>query len=227
MKIESTKSVTNSGLFCLIAGESGVGKTRLASTLRGRTLIISTEEGLLSLSEYDIDAISVVGATAEARLTHLSKSVAFAMKSDYENIFIDSLSEIGELFEESQIEKKITGFEKWGNIKNSLQKLIKYCRDSNKNIFFTTLIKVEVDETIGKRSFVPDIPTGLKLKAPSYFDEVFHMKSTIKDDKVVRYFQTVNDGKFHAKDRSGKLNAIEKADLGIIQDKITGIHDDV
>lgn len=227
MKVTSTKDIASHGLFCLIAGESGVGKTRLASTLKGSTLIISTEKGLLSLSEYEIDTISVEGSAAEERLTHLSKAIAYAIKGDYDNIFIDSLSEIGELFEEAQIEKKISGFEKWGNIKNSLQKLIKYCRDSDKNIFFTTLIKVEVDETIGKRSLVPDIPTGLKLKAPSYFDEVFYMKSTIKDDKVVRYFQTVNDGKFHAKDRSGRLNSIEKADLGIIQDKITGTHDDV
>ena len=53
--IKNTKDVENHRVVGMIVGPSGVGKTSLARTLKGRTLIGSAESGLLSLKGADID----------------------------------------------------------------------------------------------------------------------------------------------------------------------------
>ena len=70
---------------------------------------------------------------------------------------------------------------------------------------------------------------GAKLgeALPYLFDEVFRLVVIDEDDgaggKVAsRYLLTATDGKSVAKDRSGKLEAYEPADLGAVVGKIAG-----
>ena len=59
MKIKTTKGASTTFLDILVYGQSGVGKTRAISTLPGKVLILSAEEGTLSLSDFDIDMVEV------------------------------------------------------------------------------------------------------------------------------------------------------------------------
>jgi hypothetical protein len=61
----------------------------------------------------------------------------------------------------------------------------------------------------------------LKNKIKSYFDIALHLKIT-NDDKKERYLITSNAISPLAKDRSGKLNEMETADLTAIINKIGG-----
>ena len=58
---------------------------------------------------------------------------------------------------------------------------------------------------------------------PYQFDEVLAMRSeTNESNENVRFIQTFSDSSWCCKDRSGKLDAYEEADLGKILTKIGG-----
>ena len=89
MKIKSTIDIKPDKFNALIYGESRSGKTTLAHTL-DNCLIISPERGLLSLKQYPVDYMEV------STLDELKQALVIASKSDYETIFIDSLTEISQ-----------------------------------------------------------------------------------------------------------------------------------
>lgn len=214
MEIKKTNNLDNHYMCALIVGPSGSGKTTLAATLTGETIIYSAEAGLLSLADHDID---FVDQENEKPLDHFSKFLSWVKTTDYDNVFIDSITEIGEQLVEDEKEE---GFKKWGNIKDKLTRIIKYCRDMEKNVYFTSLVKVDKDETTGRRYLRPDIPTKLTEKAPAYFDEVFYLEVSKKENEVTRTLLTQTTDNKLAKDRSGKLDKYEPADLGKIYNKI-------
>lgn len=214
MHIKKTNTLDNHYTCSLIIAPSGAGKTTLASTLEGSTIIYSAESGLLSLHDFEIDYIE---QNKKDPLNHFGEFLTWVINTDYDNVFIDSVTEIGEQLVEDE---KEDGFKKWGNIKDKLTRLIKYCRDMEKNVYFTALVKVDKDETTGRRYLRPDIPTKLAEKAPAYFDQVYYLEVAKKEDKLIRTLLTQSTDNKLAKDRSGKLDKYEPADLGKIHRKI-------
>jgi hypothetical protein len=76
----------------------------------------------------------------------------------------------------------------------------------------------------GKIIYASSMPGKTTTKdLPYFFDEVFALRAE-RDDKgdIQRMLQTQPDGKWTAKDRSGKLDAYEPADFGAIIKKIQG-----
>jgi hypothetical protein len=69
----------------------------------------------------------------------------------------------------------------------------------------------------------PVLP-GAKLAAdlPFLFDELFCLVAAVKDGEVRRMLRTAADGKYAAKDRSGRLDQWEAPDLAAIYKKIHG-----
>ena len=100
-----------------------------------------------------------------------------------------------------------------------IKKFIKFTRDMNKNIFYTSLEKIEKDE-MGKRFSLPDIAGSIAQKCPALFDFVFHMKVFEREGEEVRVLITKKKDGSIAKDRSGKLDEYVKPDLGAIIDKV-------
>ena len=72
--------------------------------------------------------------------------------------------------------------------------------------------------------YAPMLPGRQLSNGIAYdFDEVFAMRAQKKEDgAIVPYLQTVNDGYYEAKDRSGALAHAEPADLQSIITKIKG-----
>ena len=58
IKVQSTADIQFHGVKCIIFGGPGVGKTRSIATAP-KPIIISAEEGLLSLMEVDVPFIEV------------------------------------------------------------------------------------------------------------------------------------------------------------------------
>jgi hypothetical protein len=100
--------------------------------------------------------------------------------------------------------------------------LIKGFRDlKSYSVVFTCLPTVEKDEA--NRRFVgPAVAgTSLKERLTSYFDIVLYMTSQKTDEGAeYRCFITQPIDRYPAKDRSGRLNTIEKPDLSHIKNKI-------
>lgn len=229
MKIKNTKTKTSSRITALIYGPSGIGKTTLAKTLPGKTLIISAESGLLSLSGMDIDYVDICegkGST-QLKLEHLRDILKHlsSEKTEYENIFIDSLTEIAQImvqFQQTLYPDKKDSMNLWGAYNTQIRAFIKHVRDlSPYNIILTALEKVDKDE-IGRRYKIPEMNGAVAAQIAQFFDEVLYYTEIENEKEKKRVLITSSSSNFIAKDRSGKLNQYEIPDFGIIFNKIKG-----
>lgn len=232
MKIQNTSNVHQSKVKACVFGEPGMGKTTLASTLKGKTLIISSESGLLSLEGSEIDFVDIntddEGTVLDSRgkIDRLGELCEWLKtKRDYDTIFIDSVTEMSIIFEDyfEEINKdEKNGFKKWGDYAKAMAKFIKGFRDlPHYHVVFVALRtrdKDEKSETFG--SWVPDVVgKSAKNMLESHVDELL-MYSFNKEGK--RILITDRTPKSAGKDRSGKLDLTEKPDLQAILDKIKG-----
>lgn len=218
MEIKSTRDIVPNRINVLIYGTSGAGKTTLAGTLTGKTLMVSLESGLLSLRNSDVHYIEIEGD----KMTHLRKVMEFAKKSDYENIYIDSLTEVAQLFVDNakkEYPEDRQTMKMWGRYAETITAFIKYCRDMNKNIFFTALEKSTQDE-VGRRFSLPELQGAIASKCPAFFDFVFNLRVFKKEETEVRALLTRAKETFICKDRSGKLDEYEQPNLQSIIDKV-------
>ena len=221
MKIKSTKDIKADKLNLLLIGESGAGKTTLLSTLPGKTVIISAEAGLLSIRNKEIDYIEFEAKDEVEKLHELRKILDFLVESDYDNIAIDSLTEISNYFSafcESKWPEEKHLLKRYGTLKELLEKFIREVRDMNKNIIFTSLIKTkELDN--GTLRILPDIPGSFAQKINGYFDFVLAITKVKVEDEEKRVILTESQNGFICKDRSGNLNKYERPDLTEIIEK--------
>lgn len=233
MKITNTKDTANSRVKICIYGQSGIGKTSLASTLKDKTIVLSLEGGTLSLQDHDIDMIDCTvddkgTLLKEAdRLTKMYEAFTFLsneeVRKKYKVVFVDSLTEIGDcLFK--VLDAKYAGaknkFEVWGEFAKSMESIIRMLRDTPHYDVIMTALEKEVSDDSGNLLYVrPELP-GQKAhsKLMASLDEYF--RYSFVDKK--RMIQCDASPGIRAKDRSGKLNLIEEPNLDLILKKIRG-----
>ena len=220
MTVKNTKGLHTEQIKMLIYASSGVGKTTLAGTITdGITVIISAESGLLCLSDKEIDVLEV------KTFEQVRDAYLFVLKeSNYDNVFIDSLTEISDMLV-SHLEKQPefkdpkNTLKMWGEYNKKMTELIKSFRDLNKNVIFTALPDdVQDSGVITKKPLIKGTATQKLLC--SYFDEVFYL--AIDPITKERQIQTQPTNNIEAKDRSGKLLDYEEPNLQNIINKIKG-----
>ncbi len=218
MDIQKTNELEFHHIFAIIVGSSGSGKTTLAGTLPdNETLIISAESGLLSLRRKEIDFVKVKSFDD---LISIFNKLKNGMK--YKHIFIDSITEIGEIVfshYKPQFDKS-KNFALYEAYSETMTRLLKSLRDMDKyNIWLTCLDKL--GDKDGSDTVTLDlVQKSLSKKIVSFFDEVFYLTSIDKDGEKKRFISTDNTYIDFAKDRSGALDKFEKPDLGLITNKI-------
>jgi phage nucleotide-binding protein len=210
----------------LVYGGAGVGKTTLIASLPGKVLILSAEAGLLSLAGADLDA-DVVEVTSIEALRAVYAELR-AGDHGYAWVVLDSVSEIAEIVLSAEKAKTKDPRQAYGALSDEMVKIMRAFRDLSCGVYFSAKLASTKDDTTGKVSHSIGMP-GAKLgeALPYLFDEVFRLVVIDEDDgaggKVAsRYLLTATDGKSVAKDRSGKLDAYEPADLGAVVAKIMG-----
>ena len=82
------------GIKCLVYGKSGAGKTKLAATAPA-PIILSAESGILSLREFQIPMIQIKTVADLTEVHQWAQNSAEAKQ--FATIYIDSISEIGEI----------------------------------------------------------------------------------------------------------------------------------
>jgi phage nucleotide-binding protein len=208
----------------IVYGGSGVGKTTLIASLQGKLLILSSESGLLSLAGADLDADVVEVNSIDA----LRAVYAELRNGDhgYDWVILDSVSEIAEVVLSAEKSKTKDPRQAYGALQDEMIKIMRAFRDLACGVYFSAKLHTNKDEATGRVSYGIGMP-GSKLGEgiPYLFDEVFRMIVIDEDDgrggKVAnRYLLTSTDGKSVAKDRSGRLDTLEVADLGAIVAKI-------
>jgi hypothetical protein len=227
IKINNTKTQSNGRLSAVIYGQSGIGKTTLAGTLSGKTLIISAENGLLALASKDIDYLTV---SAWADLHSVTLFLNCDKSAEYKNIFVDSLTEVSEMLINELKNKypaKSDSMKLWGEYSDKMTAFVKYYRNLNKfNVFFTCLVDLQKDES-SARYYHLDLKGKIGDKLPAYFDLVLGADLMEVEDQQTKEIRSVRvlhanstDKHRFAKDRSGRLPELCKMDLQWIVDRI-------
>jgi phage nucleotide-binding protein len=230
MKITTTKD-HDTKLKVLVYGQSGIGKTFLASTVpHDKCLVVSAEGGTLSIDKFNIAMLDLTrdesGKPLDTtkRYEELRKAYAEVIKpqytEQYEWLFIDSLTEISQNVVEN-LQTVYTdakdNLKLWSDYSKATRAMIKRFRDlPYYNVVFTALETVDQDES-GRRFTRPNMQGSIGKNLCGYFDLVFWYHKD-KDDR--RMFLTCPMDTIQAKDRSGQLNQVEEPNLSQIQTKI-------
>ena len=215
------KASLNHGVKCLVYGEAGVGKTMLCGTCPG-PLIISAEQGLLTLRNKDVPAI-VVSSYAEVleafewcRTTAASKGI--------QTVCLDSISEIAEKCLVTEKAKTKDPRAAYGEMATSVIDLVKKFRDlPGFHVLVTAKQTLSEDSVSGVVKAVPTAPgRQVAEQLPYLFDEVFHAYAGKDPATQVPFYALRTRASFNAvaKDRSGSLDEIEYPDISNIIGKI-------
>lgn len=220
IQIKSTADIEFIGVKCIVYGGAGVGKTRLCATAP-KPIIISAEQGLLSLSDVNCDYIEI------KCLDDLNSAYNQLKGSDYQTICLDSLAEIAEVLVMELKPQFKDGRQAYMALADAMIPMLKKFRDlKGKNTVFTCkMINVKDEESgsVTSELFLPG--NVLPNQIPYLVDELFLMD--VSRDGIP-FLQTSPTRKAFAKDRSGALSkagefAKDKnsvPDLTVLFDKI-------
>lgn len=198
IKVQNTSEIEFDAVKCVIYGGAGVGKTRTCATAP-HPIIISAEEGLLSLSDQDIDIIII------HTLDDLNEAYNAVKKMPHKTVCLDSVSEIGEVLVEKLFPNYKDGRQAYAELARSMIPMLKRFRNlQGKNVVFTCKEDTILDDEGNFVKWDLLMPgQQLNKHIPYLFDELFHMQI---DRKGVPFFKVKPDRKSFAKDRSGALN---------------------
>lgn len=226
IKVKSTKNFGRTVKpKCVIYGASGVGKTTLASTAP-RPLIISAEKGLLSLSDHDVPYVEI--ETFQDILDLFQWLTENPEAKEFETLIFDSITDVCETvleYEKTQVNDKRQAYMA---LADKMMYILRQFRDLPQYavVFLAKLDKTK-DEATGAVLFAPMMPGQVLTKQLPYLvDEVFayDLSQPDQNGKVNRFLRTAKDWQWDAKDRSGRLAAIERPNLTWIFDKLQGFH---
>lgn len=204
--IKNTKDIAKDGVKVLLYANSGFGKTTQLGTLEGKTLILSAESGLLVLKNKDIDVIDIasIQTLGEVYVALASGELV------YDNVGIDSLTEIGEmivseLLEDEYYSDPSNAFVLWKEYSKRMMNICKKFRDlKGVNVVLTSLS--EPVDSNGTMKYLPQIPAKkVQTKLVSLFDEVYY-GAMDKDGK--RIVHTRSSNIFDAKSRANVADKI-------------------
>jgi phage nucleotide-binding protein len=219
IQLKRTKEATAQAVKLLVYGQAGAGKTSLIPTLPA-PVILSAEGGLLSIADTNLPFVEItsIGELQEAYKWLTSSAEA----TEFESVALDSISEIAEVV--LNAEKKATKDPRqaYGAMQEQMADIIRGFRDlPGKHVYMSAKLEKTQDE-MGRVLYAPSMPgnkTGQSL--PYFFDEVLALRvEKDAEGNTRRALMTDGDGLWLAKDRSGKLDVWEDADLGDIIRKI-------
>ena len=219
IQLKRTKEATAQAVKLLVYGQAGAGKTSLIPTLP-TPVILSAEGGLLSIADTNLPFIEITSMDDLREAYKWLNSSAEA--AEFESVALDSISEIAEVV--LNAEKKINKDPRaaYGAMQEQMADIIRGFRDlPGKHVYMSAKLEKTQDE-MGRVLYAPSMPgnkTGQSL--PYFFDEVLALRvEKDSEGNTRRALMTDGDGLWLAKDRSGKLEVWEDADLGDIIRKI-------
>jgi phage nucleotide-binding protein len=219
ISLKRTGDVSALNVRLLVYGAAGAGKTSLIPTLPS-PLVLSAEGGLLSIKGADVPFIEIKS------MDDLKEAYQWLTESEeaaqFKSVALDSISEIAEVVLTAEKATAKDPRQAYGALQDQMQMIIRAFRDlPGKHVYFSAKMEKAQDET-GRILYAPSMP-GNKLaqQLPYFFDEVLALRVE-KDAEGVpqRALMCASDGLWSAKDRSGRLDAWEGADLGAVINKI-------
>lgn len=210
------------GVKLLVYGDSGAGKTYMASTAPA-PVILSAEAGLLSLRRFQIPVIEIqtVEDLVQAHLWCQQSAEA----GQFQTVYLDSITEIAEVVLANAKKLVKDPRQAYGELIEKMLSTIKAFRDlQGKHVVMTAKMEPFKDTLNGTVTYMASMP-GSKLgpQLPYLFDEVFRLGIGVDTQGAkYRFLQTQPDLQYSAKDRSGVLDPVEPPDLNYVFNKILG-----
>jgi len=219
---KANKLANEAGIKTLVFAPSGAGKTTLLGTTGLKTLVLSFEKGTLSLADAD-DNVDVIEVKS---MNELREAYDFIKenKDGYEVLGIDSLTELGEMIvsflkKDPEFSSMKDGLKMWMKYSEMMLAIAKDFRDLP-DIHVILIALSEVKEENFVQKLYPMIPAQkVQLKLPALYDEVLFLSV---DESGNRSLTCQPTSAVMAKDRSGKLEAIEEPNMANIYKKILG-----
>jgi hypothetical protein len=231
----SAQESTTNGVKMLVYGGSGMGKTVLTATLPN-VVMLSAESGTLSLSEGNLRKIypnmpftCPVPMIKISTVEQLKEAYDWCVQSreaqQFQSVALDSLSEIAEAVLNNAKRQVKDPRQAYGELIDKMEMVVRLFRDlPGKHVYMAAKMEPMKDELSGVVKYGPSMP-GAKLgpKLPYYFDFVFRLGvNKTPQGSEYRFLQTSADIQYEAKDRSGRLDAMEYPHLGSIIAKAVG-----
>lgn len=219
INLQNTGQATADAIKLLVYGAAGVGKTSLIPTMPN-PVILSAEAGLLSIADANLPFVVIKS------MDDLREAYAWLTESDeakqFGSVALDSISEIAEVCLVTEKAKAKDPRQAYGEMQSTMTEAIRLFRDiPDRHVLFTAKMDKSTDD-MGRMMYCPSMP-GNKLaqSLPYFFDEVLALRvEKDGDGSPQRALMCDTDGLWQAKDRSGKLDAWEPADLKEIIKKI-------
>ncbi len=222
VKIKSTKGIGKRGVKVCVYGKSDSGKTRLCATAP-KPIILSSEQGLLSLKEQDIPYIDI---ETVADIYDALEFVIGKKGKEFSSICLDSSTDMAEKILADHLKNEKDPRKAYMHMAAEVKDLIWKFKDIRKKNLVVVAKRGMIEEPeTGGDQYVPLMP-GKALMAESFlpyqFDEVFYCTIQKNDEgKRKRVVLTSSGTEYEAKDRSGSLNRIEQPNLTKIFEKIS------
>lgn len=219
--------IAKTGIKMIVYGGAGTGKTRNCAITSPKPVLVSVENGLLSIQN---EQIPIVDCRGENCLQNFESFVQWAKSAEakqFETIIIDSWSELATQLLRVEIAKAKDGRQAYGIMADKMMNwAYQLVNQIPHNVVF--ICKQECGTNCGQPYHQPSLE-GKKLytEFTHLIDVIlrFQSKRFVINGKSQEYMvaSTKNQPDYIARDRSGTLFDDELQDIGAIINKIRGI----
>ena len=238
LKIKTLRDATDGrGVKLAVYGGSGVGKTTQIAAIVGslgendKLLIITAEHGLLTLRQEGLGILDdprvLVAEVATVGETKEAVDFAKVTSNGIVWVVVDSVSNIADRELRAMLQAKPDPRQAYGEVMTRVPAILWGLVDvARLNVLFIFQeLRDERNEGTTKTPdmvayYGPQVPSkALQQAMPFVFDAVLRMEILPNGE---RRFRTAKTNTIVAKDRSGKLDQFEPADLAAVVAKIQG-----
>lgn len=221
MKITKTSELTRTTLNMIVFGNPGCGKTVFSSTTPD-PLILDIEGGTMSIRNKTVDTVRIESYRALIDVFEFLKKG----KHRYKSVVIDSGTELQrKIMEDVLAETKHDYAQQrdWGITIERTRRCVRAFRDLPMNFLMTALAMESRDEADGTSVAFPSFSgKTLPSEIVGFMDLCLYLfvGENKENGQYERLLLTQPTQKFVAKDRSGKLDRLEKPNFMRLYRKI-------
>lgn len=195
------------GLKAILYGGPGTGKTPLINSIPN-VVLLATEPGLLSMRGSTVPTFE---AYSIEKIEEFFAWLKTPEANNFSSIAIDSVSQMAEIYLKHHLSNNRHGMKAYGDMSRDVYEHLEFLYYMKAKHIFLLAKQQTKDEGGGvlkKRPYFPG--QELHVRVPHLYDQILHVGvANIPGQGQQRAITTQETFETNARDRSGKLNAIE------------------